>query len=286
MKHLRFTRSARRAISLLCLIIAGLLLYKHIAQEQRQSKRIEDLQTRIAALENSIAIALRPAETAPESIGKAPAPVATATVPTVSGTPPRDHTVRSSEALSRPGANTTPSVSTPSATHAATIRPERNDKNFPESAAHATSATSGRYQPKFKTPRVVELNTADSLTLVRIPGIGAATAGAILRYRSRLGGYASARQVVEAAHWASASQVDIWCRDWLAADTMLLVPLKINRADFSSLLRHPYLSYAQVCALCDWRRTHGRIRSLSELKLLPEFGESDLARLSPYLSFQ
>lgn len=42
---------------------------------------------------------------------------------------------------------------------------------------------------KFPSPIVCELNTIDSATLTRIPGIGGKTAAVIIRYREQLGGF-------------------------------------------------------------------------------------------------
>lgn len=286
MKYFRFTRSARRAIALLCVFIFTLLLYKHISQERRQSQSINELQTRVATLENA-------------RNAQQPSAPATAVIPddahrktdsgppsAISGTQTAAQTSHHINTHSRTTVTTNNAVNTPSGKNATAAPTLKAGKNPDETASYTRTAASGNYLPKFKAPHTVELNTADSITLIRIPGIGAATAGAILRYRSRLGGYTSARQVAEAARWASASQINTWCRDWFTADTTLVTRIKINRADFSTLLRHPYLSYAQVCAISDLRRTHGRIRTLAELKLLTEFSETDLARLAPYLSFQ
>lgn len=286
MKYFRFTRSARRAIVLLCAFIFTLLLYKHISQERRQNQSINELQARIATLENARDARQHSAPATDVSPDDAPLETVSGSSAIISGTQNAAHPSHRIDTCSRVTATGNNTADTPSSQNATAVQGPGTDKNPDETTPHTRTAASGNYLPKFKTPHTIELNTVDSITLTRIPGIGAATAGAILRYRSRLGGYTSALQVAEAARWASASQIDTWCRDWFTADTALVTRIKINRADFSTLLRHPYLSYTQVCAVSDLRRTHGRIRSLSELKLLTEFSETDLVRLAPYLSFQ
>lgn len=286
MKYFRFTRSARRAIALLCVFIFTLLLYKHISQERRQNQSINELQARIATLENARDTRRHSAPTTAVSPEDTPRETVSGSSSVISGTQIAAQPSRRVDTRSRATATGNNTADAPSPKNATAAQGPGTDKNPGETTPHTRTAASGNYLSKFKTPHTIELNTADSITLIRIPGIGAATAGAILRYRSRLGGYTSPRQIAEAAHWASTTQIEEWCRNWFSADTTLIVPLKINRVDFSTLLRHPYLSYIQVCAVFDLRRTHGRIRSLAELKLLTEFSETDLARLAPYLSFQ
>jgi len=285
MQHLRFTRSARRAILLLCVLIAALLLYKHLSQDRRQTHYIQDLQTRVAMLEKEVAAQPRYAPASKGTVDDAPSETASGSCSQVASSQVPGSATRHPDRRSHPTGTASRPDSVPADPNAQASALQGNEENFRGTDTRITGTRSNNYVTKFKTPHTIELNTADSITLIRIPGIGAATAGAILRYRSRLGGYTSPRQVAEAAHWASASQVENWCRDWFSADTTLIVPLKINRATFSALLRHPYLSYSQVCAIFDLRRTQGRIRTLSELKMLPEFSEADFTRLTPYLSF-
>ncbi|MBO7324198.1 MAG: helix-hairpin-helix domain-containing protein, partial [Bacteroidales bacterium] len=140
----------------------------------------------------------------------------------------------------------------------------------------------------------LNLNQVDSLTLLSVKGIGPYSAGKILAYRRALGGFVSLDQLdeieglraenlqllkqMENLHSAEAPPAG----DSLAAVKQLLV----NKADFKQLLRHPYLSYSQVCAIVNRRRESGRIDSLEALVFMEEFGPKDLHRLRPYLDFQ
>ena len=53
------------------------------------------------------------------------------------------------------------------------------------------------------TPRLVPLNTADSLDLIALRGVGPWVAGRILLARRRWGGFADTAQLVEALGWDS-----------------------------------------------------------------------------------
>jgi DNA uptake protein ComE-like DNA-binding protein len=131
----------------------------------------------------------------------------------------------------------------------------------------------------------VDLNSADSVLLCRIPGIGEKTAAAILRYRNRLGGYTRIEQVAEAARWVEAEQIAKWQGTWLTASADRVQRLPVNSADFKTLLRHPYLDYPQVKAIFQVRQRRGRINSWSEIAETGVFSDEEVERLSPYVWF-
>ena len=142
------------------------------------------------------------------------------------------------------------------------------------------------YPGKFRQPVKVELNTADSATLVRIPGIGGGTARAILRYREQLGGFYSPEQLREKLTWESAqNQLETWCQDWLSADEYFIQKVNVNQLSFKELLKHPYLEYADVKALCKWRDRYGLIRGESDLRQLGWADSVKLEKLLHYVEY-
>lgn len=56
-------------------------------------------------------------------------------------------------------------------------------------------------------------------------------------------------------------------------------------ADFKQLVRHPYLNYEQVKAICAYIRKYGSLKGWKELRLLDEFTDEDFERLEPYFTF-
>lgn len=142
-----------------------------------------------------------------------------------------------------------------------------------------TFARTGLYPVKFQTDTLINLNTADTLTLQRIPGIGRGFSHMIVRRRELLGGFVSVAQLLELNHFPESALA------WFTLDS-LPAPrrLDINHADFSTLLRHPYLNYAQVQAICRYRERIGYITSLDDLSNDTAFTTADLRRLAPYVS--
>ncbi|MDO4755664.1 MAG: helix-hairpin-helix domain-containing protein [Parabacteroides sp.] len=136
---------------------------------------------------------------------------------------------------------------------------------------------------KYPQGTVVELNTADTTTLKKVPGIGSTFARRIIKYRELLGGFYAVSQLAEvygidAERYASLAP-------WFRVDTSYIRPLSINTLPFASLLRHPYLDYPQVKVIVQLRKQKGSLSGWENLQLLEEFTETDRIRLTPYLSF-
>ena len=133
----------------------------------------------------------------------------------------------------------------------------------------------------FKYPEgtLVDVNSADTTELKKIPGIGSGIAKAIVAYRSRLGGFYSLEQLTE-IEYVTPSLVK-----WFKLEGPVLRPLKVNKAGLEALRAHPYLNFYQAKVIVEHRRKKGQLKSLSQLSLYEEFTEKDLERLLAYLKF-
>lgn len=145
-------------------------------------------------------------------------------------------------------------------------------------AEHHADTT--RYVPKMRAGEVLALNAADTTALQRVPGIGGYFARQIVRRRSQLGGFYSVAQLAEIDGFPTSAM------PYFKVDAAGIVKLDVNRLTLSQLKRHPYINFYQARAIVDYRRLHGEIRGVSDLKMLKEFSEQDMARLSPYLEFR
>lgn len=153
----------------------------------------------------------------------------------------------------------------------------------------ATSSLEGPPQPPRDTVRFpvklasgvrVELNGSDTTALKKIPGVGSYYARQIVRYRQQLGGFVSLDQLEEI------EGIPEGLADYLTLDTAGIRRIEVNRASKNVLVRHPYLRVYRASALWDHRRKYGPLRSLDDLRSLPDFSEEDLRRLEPYLDFR
>lgn len=133
---------------------------------------------------------------------------------------------------------------------------------------------------KYAEGTKISLSQADTTALKRIPGVGSYYASKIVAYRERLGGFVSVAQVDEI------EGLPPGISRWFTLEANPVVrPLRINHADFRSLVRHPYLSYEQTKVVVNYVRRYGPLRSWRDLRLYPEFSEADFRRLAPYFVF-
>lgn len=139
-------------------------------------------------------------------------------------------------------------------------------------------------QEKFAKGTVLELNSADTITLKKVPGIGSYFAKKIIRFRDLLHGYASVNQLREI--YGMDEERFLSLVPWFRADTNLIKKWPVNSLPADSLRKHPYLNYNQVRILLNLRRRKQKIEGWNSLKLLEEFTEADSLRLAPYLSFE
>lgn len=139
--------------------------------------------------------------------------------------------------------------------------------------------------PKYpsKHLQVFEVNTADTLQLQEIRGVGPAFARRIAKYRDRLGGFYKLEQLLEVYGLDSLKYAEI--KGQLRINMPALHKININTADFDDLKSHPYLNYKQVNAIIQYRKQHGNYTSFADLKKVIILPPETVDNLAPYLSF-
>ena len=159
-------------------------------------------------------------------------------------------------------------------------RPDYSGKRTsPRSASEPRDSFVPRYPVKIKEGEHVILNTADTTALQTIPGIGSYFARKIVQYGERLGGYVSVDQLDEIEDFPLES------KRYLVIQNAKPRQLNINQLSLNELKRHPYLNYYQARAIMDYRRLHGPIQSLDDLRLSKDFPQEAIDRLAPYVAY-
>mgnify|MGYP000643568117 FL=1 len=138
-------------------------------------------------------------------------------------------------------------------------------------------------QPKLQAGQRIDLNSADTLTLQQVPGIGPSFARRIARYRDQLGGYYTVLQLQE----IFGMEPDRYQR----IKPFFYIGLKNYSTTFQSLRSdsipsHPYLNYRQQAALSRNIRKNGPLDSWHRIMSLEEFNRDDSVRLSHYFHFE
>ena len=61
--------------------------------------------------------------------------------------------------------------------------------------------------------------------------------------------------------------------------------LNINRLTLQQLRRHPYINYYRAKTITDYRRLHGDITDLNDLRFSRDFPPDIIERLRPYVAY-
>jgi len=128
----------------------------------------------------------------------------------------------------------------------------------------------------------LELNSADSIDLLALYGIGKAFSRRIIKYRNLLGGYYTSEQLLEVYGMDSIRYLGFHNKIWV--DTNLIKKINLTTVQFRDLLRHPYVQYDMVKSFVNYRDKHGPPDNLSKLWHEASWPDSLKACLSPYLS--
>jgi DNA uptake protein ComE-like DNA-binding protein len=153
---------------------------------------------------------------------------------------------------------------------------------LPEVARSASGKTSSKkqetptYEEKAKLEKkaipIVDLNTVDSTTLVELPQIGPYTAVRIIEFREKLGGFIDKEQLRDVKGMDDARFAAI--QPYINLAAVEIRKVDVNRADFKTLVHHPYLNYEQVKCIVNQREKRGMIKNWEQLEsLLMEEGE-------------
>lgn len=135
------------------------------------------------------------------------------------------------------------------------------------------------YPHKLRANEHIEINGADTTLLMKIPGIGSYYASRIVRYRERLGGFASAQQLEEIDGLPESTIA------YIKIDNQQIRKMNLNKLTINQLKKHPYLNFYQAKEICDYRRLKGPLHSIEDLKLLKDFPPDEIERLKPYICF-
>ena len=164
------------------------------------------------------------------------------------------------------------------------VLPEvQRSKNTKSSTQSGVSTGSTTAKPEKKAIPVVDLNTVDSTTLVELPRMGGYMASRIIAFREKLGGFVEVEQLRDVKGLDSTRFAAM--RPYLLIGDTKTSKIDVNRADFKSLVSHPYLSYEQVKRIFKQRETRGMIKDWAQLEsLLKEVGEVN-PLLEYYLSY-
>lgn len=150
------------------------------------------------------------------------------------------------------------------------------------------SARKARAKELFLTPRdtvdfPVELNSADSATLVLVRGIGSLTAGRIVEYREKLGGFVSVEQLSQVKGMMEHNYLMILKEIYV--DSCNITKIDINFASPKQMSQHPYISAKGLAKLVKNRQLKGGWRTIEEFRDDKILSRDEFEKLRPYMLF-
>ena len=125
---------------------------------------------------------------------------------------------------------------------------------------------------------------ADSVVLQIVPGIGALTAGRIIKHRENLGGYIQVDQLHEVFGLKPETIPVIW--EYFDFDRVPPRRIEINTVPVEELAKHPYISYQEAKVLVAYRLQHGPYLQLDDLLKVKIFKADWVNKIGPYLDFE
>ena len=136
-----------------------------------------------------------------------------------------------------------------------------------------------QYPVKIGENEHVVLNMADTTELRRVPGIGPYYAKEIVRHGKWLGGYVSVNQLDEIENFPQEA------KKYFVIQHASPKKLNVNKLSLQELRKHPYINYYMAKTIVDYRRLHGPIKSLEDLRLSKDFPPEVIKRLTPYVEY-
>ena len=152
-------------------------------------------------------------------------------------------------------------------------------RHEPKSQSEVRVSAQHHYSMKIRETEYVALNTADTTALKTVPGIGSYFARRIVQYGQRLGGYVNIDQLDEIENFPQEA------KHYLVVEGSHPHKLNVNKLSLDELKRHPYINFFQAKAITDYRRLHGPIKSLQDLRLSKDFPPEAIERLLPYVAY-
>lgn len=161
--------------------------------------------------------------------------------------------------------------------------------------AERNRVSSGRDEPypaskwkpsaKKSVKKAFDINTADTLLLKTVYGIGSRLAARIVKFRDGLGGFIRTEQLNE-VYGLDSMVVNRLLKISFIKEGFIPMKININAADEKQLSAHPYISYQVARALITYRFQHGDFMEVGDIKKLSVLTPEDADRFLPYIKVE
>jgi len=152
-----------------------------------------------------------------------------------------------------------------------------NYRKFKKDSVHERT-----YPKKSFVKTILEINSADSLSIVYLKGIGPSFTKRIIKYRTMLGGFHNMKQLKEIYGMTDSLYVSLSSQIQIDKTKLVLIP--INTIDLNALRKHPYFNFQSAQAIINFRLKHGKLTE-KDIIDLGIFNSEKLSVILPYLTY-
>lgn len=133
-----------------------------------------------------------------------------------------------------------------------------------------------------KAPEPVDINAADSLSFISLPGIGPGFSKRIINFRNKLGGFYKTEQIAEV--YGLPDSVFQKIKPLLKIGGNNIRKININTATNDELKAHSYIRWQLANVICEYRKQHGEFKTLEDLKKIIIINDETYNKIAPYLT--
>lgn len=126
----------------------------------------------------------------------------------------------------------------------------------------------------------LDINSADSIALEQLPGIGKILSKRIIKYRDLLGGFYTKDQLKEVYGLSESTIVQI--EKSITINRSGIHKVDVNFGDLSDLSRHPYIKKNLAIKIIKFRSRYGNISDLATLRDSLILTNEEYLKIKPY----
>ena len=131
----------------------------------------------------------------------------------------------------------------------------------------------------------IELNTADSVNLLQLKGIGPVLASRTIKYRNKLGGFLNIEQLGEI--YGITQELIQNIGNNVKINPSLVKKININTSNSADLKSHPYINNWNIAnSVVNYRNKHGLYKSIEDIRKLDLVSDELYAKLAAYLTIE
>jgi competence ComEA-like helix-hairpin-helix protein len=157
--------------------------------------------------------------------------------------------------------------------------PSKTNQEFVSTKSKDETQQTKTYAARYS---IIDVNTADTIAFISLPGIGSKLAVRIVTFREKLGGFYSVEQIGETYGLPDSTFQNI--KQWLKLDNPSVKKININTATIDEMKAHPYIKFSIANPIVAYRNEHGSFSKLEDIKKVMAVTDEIYKKIAPYLT--